>query len=82
MSASLTISPALRKRLTKTAKRKSNDTGLPEYPDNVNHRRLAAMEKNRADRFRKAFPTEEARQQYGAERLAYVLATQKPAKAS
>lgn len=38
--------------------------GMPEYPDNANTQRLAAMQANRAKRFAKAFPSEELRVAY------------------
>ena len=73
MSASLTLSPALVKRLKGEKKVAiAIPGGLPEYAENVNTQRLAAMQANRAAAFRRAFPTIAAREQYGAERLAYI----------
>ena len=51
--------------------------GLPEYAENVNSRRLAAMQEARGAAFRRAFPTEKAQLKYGAERLAYITPADK-----
>jgi hypothetical protein len=68
----LSISPALARRIR--GERKVVVVipgGLPEYAENVNSQRLAAMQANRGAAFRRAFPSVAAQEAYAAERLAY-----------
>lgn len=67
----MTISPALKKRLTGTKIVLVASEGLPEYTDTVLTQRHAAMQEERGRRVRRAFRSKAAIEQYAAERLAY-----------